>query len=214
MELTDACVYPYPAGDASVRRMALTARELGFDSIVGIGESVGGEYAGVRILQGAVIREQAIKDVIPAVKRAESRADVVFVCAGDVTFTRTLSSLPGVGVITGIHLARRPGFDHVAAKSAAVKGIAVEITLVPLLQLRGHARQRVLQCYADILRLQRRYRFPLVIASGARSVLEQRSVRAVCGLCSLFGMREEEVVAALGNTGRIVEAAGPVEVIS
>jgi ribonuclease P/MRP protein subunit RPP1 len=214
MELTDACVYPYPAGDASVRRMAFNAGELGFDAIVAIGESCSGEYAGVRILQGAVVREPAIKDVINAVKRAQQRADVVFVCSGDVSFTRTLSTLPGVGVITGVHLDRRRGFDHVAAKSAADKGIGVEITLSPLIQWRGHSRQRVLQNYADILRLQRRYHFPLVIGSGAGSLLEQRSIRAVYGLCGLFGMREEEVMTALGNIGRMVEAKGPVEVIS
>ena len=34
MKITDACVYPYPVGDSSVRRFALEARSFGYDSIV------------------------------------------------------------------------------------------------------------------------------------------------------------------------------------
>ena len=34
MKITDACVYPYPCGDSSVRRMALEAKALGFDRLV------------------------------------------------------------------------------------------------------------------------------------------------------------------------------------
>ena len=34
MKITDAAVFPYPCGDTSVRRLALEARSLGFDSLV------------------------------------------------------------------------------------------------------------------------------------------------------------------------------------
>ncbi len=44
MKITDACVYPYPFGDSSVRRMALEARSLGFDRLVAAGVSSGEHY--------------------------------------------------------------------------------------------------------------------------------------------------------------------------
>ena len=40
MKATDASVCPYPAGDSTLARMALEARDLGFDSIVVIGEGM------------------------------------------------------------------------------------------------------------------------------------------------------------------------------
>ncbi len=51
MKITDACVYPYPCGDSSVRRMALEARSLGFDRLVAAGVS-SGEHFGIEVLHG------------------------------------------------------------------------------------------------------------------------------------------------------------------
>ena len=49
MKITDACVYPYPCGDSSVRRMALEAKALGFDRLVA-DDTPSGEYYGIEIL--------------------------------------------------------------------------------------------------------------------------------------------------------------------
>jgi ribonuclease P/MRP protein subunit RPP1 len=69
----------------------------------------------------------------------------------------------------------------------------------------------VLQRYEDVLQLHRRFRFPLTISSGARSILDQRSVREITSLCSLFRMGTEEVFRALATCGEILERKGPVE---
>ena len=105
---------------------------------------------------------------------------------------------------------RRNAFDHVAARSAADHGGS------------GHLACPHHQCAekapesaggTDILTLQRRYGFPLTISSGARSILEQRSVRETRGLCALFGMTGAEVSEALSSIGRLVEPARPVRVV-
>lgn len=70
-----------------------------------------------------------------------------------------------------------------------------------------------LQRYADVLLLQRRYGFPLTISSDAHSILEQRSVREIRGLCALFGMTGSEVSEALSSVGRIIEPKAPVRVV-
>jgi ribonuclease P/MRP protein subunit RPP1 len=53
--------------------------------------------------------------------------------------------------------------------------------------------------------LYRRFEFPLTISSSARSVLALRAVREVTGLCSLFGMDETDVQAALAGVGRVTD---------
>ena len=55
MKITDACVYPYPKGDSSVRRMALEAKDLGFDRLVAADTPPGGFY-GIEIYSGILIR--------------------------------------------------------------------------------------------------------------------------------------------------------------
>lgn len=213
MKVTDASVYPYPTGDSTLARMALEAAEIGFDSIVAIGEA-GRHPAGAEVLRGVVINAASQKEVIKRVREpAARRADVVFVNAGDIAFNRAVVGLREVHVVRNIYAARRNAFDHVAARSAAERGVAVDISLAPLIQLRGTRRQRALQRYADVLSLQRRYGFLLTISSDARSILEQRSVREVRGLCALFGMTGAEVSEALSSVGRLMEPEQPVRVV-
>ncbi|HOI57507.1 MAG: RNase P subunit p30 family protein [Methanoculleus sp.] len=213
MKVTDASVYPYPTGDSTLARMALEATDLGFDSIVAIGE-VGRQPLGAEVIRGVVISAASHKEVIRRVREpAVRRADVVFVNAGDTSFNRAVVGLREVNGIRNIHAARRNAFDHVAARSAAERGVAVDISLAPIIRLRGTRRQRALERYADILSLQRRYGFPLTISSDAHSILEQRSVREVRGLCALFGMTGTEVSEALASVGRFIEPEQPVRVV-
>ena len=88
MKATDASVCHYPTGDSTLARMALEARELGFDSIVVIGEG-DGESRDIRVLRGIVISASSQKEIIKQVRKPAVRAaDVVFVNAGDIAFNR------------------------------------------------------------------------------------------------------------------------------
>ena len=58
--------------------------------------------------------------------------------------------------------------------------------------------------------LHRRYGFMLTLSSAASSILDQRSVREIRGLCGLFGMTGAEVNEALSSVGRMIEPSGPV----
>ena len=213
MKITDAGIHPYPAGDSTVARMALEAAEIGFDSAVVIGDAVH-RSPGIEVLRGAAISAASVKEVLKKVRDpAVRRADVVYVDAGDISFNRAIVSIKEVNVVRSIHATRRNAFDHVAARTAAERGVAVDISMAPIIHLRGTRRQRALQRYADVLSLQRRYGFPLTISSDARSILGQRSVREIRGLCALFEMTGAEVTEALSSIGRIIEPHRPVRVV-
>jgi len=212
MIATDACVYPYPAGDSSIRRMALEARKLGFDSIVCAGAPESSEVAGVRVLAGVIISRSNMKEVISAVRKEGRHAEIIMVNAGEERFNRSVVSYHGIHILRGISHVKR-GFDHVGAKTAASSGVAVDFDLSEIIQKNGHARQKVLSCYADILRLQRHYGFRLTLSGGAHSYLDLRSVRDMTNLCALFGMKKDEVAEALANVGRLLSPEQVVEVI-
>lgn len=212
MDRTDACIYPYPLGDSSVQRMALEAGELGFDSLVALGNGSAAPD-GIRVLQGVLIQEKTVKAVIGQVRRAGSKAEVILVDAGELAFNRGVLSVRGIHVLRQIHRTPRKAFDHIAARMAAERLVAVDIDLQPLIQSRGGERQRALRRYADILRLQRHFRFPLTLSSSARSILDLRSPREFAALCALFGMQETEVHAALSTVGRLLAPRGSVQVV-
>ncbi|KUG20512.1 MAG: ribonuclease P [Methanomicrobiaceae archaeon] len=212
MNATDAGICPYPAGDSSLRRMAIEAADLGFDSVVAVdGERCALE--GLVALRGSVISGQSMRDVLSGLRRVSCATDIVFVDAGNLTFNRSVIPLRGIHILRSIHTTPRNSFDHVSARMAADRGVAVDISLHPLLHSRGSARQRVIQRYADILTLHRRYRFLLTISSHARSILDQRSVRDAEALCALFGMTSEEVHAALKTVGTLLTPRQPVRVL-
>ncbi len=202
MKITDACVYPYPRGDSSVRRMALEAKALGFGRLVAAGIS-SGEYHGIEILNGVLIRDTPMKDLISRVRQERNSDAVVSVQAGDNGFNRAVTGIKGVHILRGILSADKTAFDHVTARMAADSRVAVDIDLSPLVSGRGVVRQRAIHRYRDILVLERRFEFPITLSSHARSIREMRAAREISGLCSLLDMDTSDVEKAFGGVDSI-----------
>ena len=209
MPLIDGCIHPYPEGDSSLRRMALEARELGFDQVVATGTT--GDVPGV--LRATVISAPSVKEVVSALQAIPRGDGVVMVASGDLAFNRGVIGLRGVRVLKGIHRSPRGAFNHVAAREAEAKGVAVELDLSPLIEGRGIQRQRVIARYRELLDLHRRYGFSFTLASNARSILGQRSVRDLGFLARVFGMEEGEVTGALSSLDSILSGRSPVQVV-
>jgi ribonuclease P/MRP protein subunit RPP1 len=209
---TDACIHPYPAGNSSVRRMAVDAGGLGFGGIVVPGAEPGA-YHGVRIIPATIISETDIRKVTAQVKKRGNGETLVFVDAGDNGFNRAVLTQKGVHGIRRVYRTPKNAFDHVAARLARENGIAVDIDLFPLIQERGTMRQKVLNRYNDLMRLHTRYRFPLTISSNACSVLDLRSPDEICLICTLFGMDEEDTSRALQTVWTLLSPADQVMVV-
>jgi ribonuclease P/MRP protein subunit RPP1 len=209
MKITDACVYPYPFGDSSVRRMALEAKALGFDRLVAA-DTPSGVFYGIEIYSGILIRDTAVRDLISRIKRERNNKAVVSVQAGDNGFNRSVINLKGVQILRGLHSADKNAFDHVAAKMASDTRVAIDLDLSPLISGRGFTRQRAMHRYRDILVLERRYEFPITLSSHARSILDMRAVREIAGLCSLLGMDIPDVEKAFFGVDIITTPPNPV----
>jgi ribonuclease P/MRP protein subunit RPP1 len=208
MKITDAAVCPFPNGDSSVRRFALEAAALGFDSLVAI-DTPSMVYGGVEIRRGQFIRAAGMKEVIAQVKQVSEPGTVISVKAGDAGFNRGVVGIRGVHILRGIHAADKNAFDHVTAKMAADNRVAIDIDLSCLIAVRGIARQRVVQRYRDLMVLEQRFEFPLTVSSYARSVLDLRAVREVSGLCTLIGMDLPDIEKALAGVGAVTAQPVP-----
>lgn len=202
MKITDAAVCPYPNGDSSVRRFALEAEALGFDSLV-VPDTPSATYGGVAVRRGLFIQNAGMKDVIAQVKRANEPGTVVSVRAGDAGFNRGVVGFRGVHILRGLHAAEKNAFDHVTAKMAADNRVAVDIDLSCLISARGIARQKAIQRYRDVMVLEERFEFPLTLSTYARSVLDLRAVREISGLCTLIGMDLPDVEKALAGVDTV-----------
>ena len=214
MKITDAAVCPFPNGDSSVRRFALEAAALGFDSLVAL-DTPSATYGDVEVRAGLFLRNAGMKDVIAQVKRVRDPTTVISVKAGDAGFNRAVVGYRGVHILRGIHAADKNAFDHVTAKIAADNRVAIDIDLSVLIAARGIARQRAIQRYRDVMVLEERFEFPLTLSTYARSILDLRAVREITGLCSLLGMDLPDVERAFGGVGTVTTPPVPsVRVVS
>ena len=191
-----------------MRRMALEAKALGFDRLVGA-DTPSGEFYGIEIYSGILIRDTSVRDLTNRIKRERNNEAIISVQAGDNGFNRSVISLKGVHILRGLHSADKNAFDHVAAKMAADNRVAIDLDLLPLISGRGFTRQRAMHRYRDILVLERRYEFPITLSSHARSILDMRAVREIAGLCSLLGMDIPDVEKAFFGVDIITTPPNP-----
>ena len=160
-------------------------------------------------LQGIRFSGKTAKELTNTAKKAKNA--VLMVDAGDNSFNRTALTTRNVRLLAGLDALPKAGFDHITAKMAHDKNIGLVIELDKIIH--GKTRRQALSHYADILKLQRKYRFPLVIASGAKSYLGVRNIQETIALCSLFGMERSEVYQALNALDDILAVKSAVEVV-
>ena len=212
MIATDATVFPFPLGNTSIRRMVLETREMGFDSIVAIGQS-GWETDGFSVIGGTLIREQKVKAVITAARANTFNKGLLVVNAGNNAFNRALIQIKGVHIIRHLHKTEKNSFDHIIARMSAENHIAIDIDLRPLVMSRGVWRQKAIQRYKDITGLCERFEFPITLSSNARSVVELKSVREMVNLATLVGIEESDARVALTTINSLIAPGGPVRVV-
>ncbi len=167
------------------------------------------DIKGETALNGIRVSGRTAKELIATSKRV-NKSTILMVDVGDNSFNRTALTTKNVKLLAGLDALPKAGFDHITAKMAHDKNIGLVIELDKIIH--GRTRRQALSHYAEILKLQRKYRFPLVIASGAKSPLEVRNIQETIALCSLFGMERSEVYQALNALDDILTPKNAVEV--
>ena len=84
------------------------------------------------------------------------------------------------------------GINHIIARLAADKRVAIDFSLFPIIHARGGTRVRTLSSYRANFALVRKYGAPYVITSGALSHYDLRDARCMIALAKLFGLNEAE----------------------
>ncbi len=201
---TDVCLgIPGLAQTIPVSELADEAKRNGWQRCAVIGaEPVEGIISCVR-LHAASAKE------LQSGLKGVSKDSVVIVDAGENSFNWFALMQPKVAFLAGFENLPKNGFDHITAKLAAGKNVGIVIELAVIIDY--HTRRNALKEYADILALQRKYKFPLVIASGAREKSGIRNLHETVALCSLFGMTRSEVYAALEAPAAVLSPRQTVE---
>ncbi len=185
-------------------KLAKEAKRLGYEGICLVRYS--DEYhQAIKKNSGAktgveIIAENS-DDLKKKIRKFRRKVDILLVHGGNIKINRTACEDPRIDIIAHPYRNRRDcGINHVLAKEAAENGVAVEININYILKFRSSLRSKVLNQFRQILKLQRKFKFPLIITSGAHSIYDLRAPRDIIALTSCFGMAEEEANDGLSKT--------------
>jgi len=205
--ITDAGIFVNDSDPASISDFLNSVHSAGFQrAIVFSNHPLEIENT----ILGFYISENTIKGMTNAVRKAPKKV-LLAVNAGENNFNRVAITTNGIKLIGGLDSLPKGGFDHITAKMAADRNVGLIIEIEKIINPK--TRRHALSQYANILKLQRKYQFPLVIASSAHSKLELRNIYEVIALCHLFGMEHKEVYLALEAMDGILRTRTSVEVI-
>ena len=155
-----------------------------------------------QIRSGLIIYSKNTADLKRRIQKSRNE-DVLMVYGGDLKINRTACENPRVDIISHPYHGRRDcGINHVSARKAAENEVAVELNIKYLLRSRPQNRYKILGYYREILKLQRKFKFPLIITSGAHSIFELHTPQDIIALTNCFGMNEQEATLALSETPR------------
>jgi len=209
MHVFDGCVFPYPSGTLSIARFARELSELGYTGCVAAGPVLHNRSYDIPVWAVRYLTHVQIRFLSREIGRSLQN-ELIYVQAGESGFNRQVLTTPGVQVLADLHTTPKDGFDRHCAQLAAERGIGIDLSVRPLIELRDIARQRVIRRYEEIFTLQNRYEFPIVLSSHASDITHLKSPREMIRLFSLVWKEEETLINALESIYHIKTRTGPV----
>jgi ribonuclease P/MRP protein subunit RPP1 len=153
------------------------------------------------LYKGILIKARNPDDMKQKVKKYRKEFDVVMVQGGDQKINRAACEDLQVDIISKPYFNRRDcGLNHVIAKKAAQNEVAIELNIKHLNKTSPYLHYKVLSYFREIIKLKKKFDFPLIITSSAKSIYDLHSPLDLIALSKCFGMDQEDAMRALSET--------------
>ena len=210
----DFCVHAIPDGENTVEELAALARHFGYRGIalanhsdkLPQSKSVLSSTDGFEIYRGIELVEENPSKLQGLIGKFRQSVDVLIVHGGSETVNRAALENPRVDILNHPAFDRSSGLNQVLAKAAAENGVAIGLTLRPIVHSRGSRRTRLLSDLRANLDLARKYDVSLVLSSDAMSCFDLRSPMETLALAEICGLEEDEALEAMSTIPEIILA--------
>jgi ribonuclease P/MRP protein subunit RPP1 len=203
----DFCVHAIPDGENTAEQLATLSRHFGYSGIALANHSdklpqsrpLLTSTDGLEIFRGIELVEENPSKLNGLIGKFRQSVDVLIVHGGSETVNRAALENPRVDILNHPAFDKSSGLNQVLAKAAAENGVAIGLTLRPLLHSRGSRRIRLLSDLRANLDLARKYDVSLVLSSDAVSCFDLRSPMETLALAEVCGLEEDEAIDSIST---------------
>lgn len=163
------------------------------------------ELGDFEVIKAVSISSETQRQLRKKVDKFRKTADIIIVEGGDPKINRAACENIRVDILTRPYQNRRdPGINHVHARTAAENNVAIELNTNDIIKSYSKVRTRLFEYYRDIIKLHRKFHFPIVITSRATSIYDLRTPRDIIALFKCINMEEDEIIGALSTIPRSI----------
>lgn len=122
------------------------------------------------------IKSNNVSDIRKIIRKFRNTSSCISVVGGDLKVNRAVVENVQADVLSRPYLKRYDaGINHVLAKEAVQNNVAIELSFNDVLKSYLSHRAKILSNFNDIYTLYKKYDFPLILSSGAKSVFDIRT---------------------------------------
>lgn len=156
-------------------------------------------------IPGIKIFPKNSEDLKKQVRNSRKKTDVLMVVGGDLKINRTACENIKLDILSRPYYKRRDcGINHVLAKEAAKNQVTIELNICDILRARSHVKSKIMTHFQDIIKLQRKFKFPLIITSGAISNYDLRNPRDLIAFSQCFGLNKNEAKLSISHNPKAI----------
>ncbi|MDR1819023.1 MAG: ribonuclease P [Methanobrevibacter sp.] len=118
----------------------------------------------------------------------------ISVLGGDVKVNRLACENRFIDILSRPYSKRYDsGLNHVLVKEAIKNNVAIELCFSDILKSYSSYRSKILSSFRDIIKLYKKFEFPLVIGSGAESLFDIKSPKDLIAIFGSLGLNERDI---------------------
>ena len=153
-----------------------------------------------KIFSGVEIYARNKEDLRKNIQKFREREDILIVNGGNLKVNRAACEDPRIDILAHPFKKRRDsGINHILAKKAAENEVAIELSIDPIIKTKFSLRAKIISHFRQIIKLHRKFDFPIIISSNAYSKYDLRTPNDIIALAQCFGMSEKEAEDSLSK---------------
>ncbi len=153
-----------------------------------------------------IIESNNSSEIRKIARKYRNKSSCISVLGGNLKVNRACVENIQIDVLSKPYFKRYDsGLNHILAREAKDNNVAIELVFNDILKSYLSHRSKVLSNFRDIYKLYRKYEFPLILSSGAESILDIRTVKDFKAVFTQTGLTFPEVESSFKTAEDIIE---------